>query len=357
MNPNSIFSFKQAYPRLKNLLLQQPGALDNGEYQEKADGSGAPLLTSIPDIDLNLVPSQMTGPIFIGGTGRSGTTILARLLGEHPNIFMLRWETQLIVAEGGLIRFLDDFDSDKANSLFSRKLKGEWFRRILFAGEPNEYQAGLCADIPWEDIQHALDDLLSHRMDSNVTAPKPLLGRAFINAIFEPSAIRRNARRWGEKTPRNIVFIKELWQMFPNMRFLHIIRDGRDVVASMLQNGFWPIAPSPYHPETANFKGMVNFELATDYWVTMLDIARQSAAFVPRENYMEIRLEDLVSQPPLIIRRIMEFLNEDIDPALLSFNLSRSNANRWRQDLTPRQIAYFQDHAGFVLQREGYDLA
>jgi hypothetical protein len=89
----------------------------------------------------------------------------------------------------------------------------------------------------------------------------------------------------------------------------------------------------------------------------MLDIARQSAAFVPRENYMEIRLEDLVSQPPLIIRRIMEFLNEDIDPALLSFNLSRSNANRWRQDLTPRQIAYFQDHAGFVLQREGYDLA
>jgi hypothetical protein len=102
---------------------------------------------------------------------------------------------------------------------------------------------------------------------------------------------------------------------------------------------------------------MVNFELATDYWVTMLDIARQTAAFVPRENYMEIRLEDLVSQPPLIIGRIMEFLNEDIDPALLSFNLSRSNANRWRQDLTPRQIAYFQDRAGFVLQREGYDLA
>lgn len=300
------------------------------------------------------VPSS--GPIFIGGTGRSGTTILARLLGEHPKIFMLRWESQLIVAEGGLINLLEQIESDKAAANFSSNLRGEWFERTLFAGMPNEYTAGLSYDIPWGEVEVGLKMLSNRRLVAQNPSARLQLGRDFLNAIFTPATIRHGATRWGEKTPRNIFYIDQLWKIFPNMRFIHIIRDGRDVVASMLQNGFWPIAPSPAHPTTMDFQGQVSFRKAINYWVTMLEIARRSAAKVPRENYLELRLEDLVTQSDVFLPQLMDFLNEEIDPKLLSFRLNRSNSQRWKQDLSPKQIQYFHEHAGHVLEREGYEV-
>ncbi len=294
------------------------------------------------------------GPVFIGGTGRSGTTVLARLLGQHPRIFVYRWETQLIAAPGGLIDLLRNLHDVGARKRFSQQMRGPWFQRVLYAGQPEEYKAGLCADLSWEEIEPVLA-IFENLVKLGGDQIHPFrLGAEFLDVLSRPAVRRAKAHRWGEKTPRNIFYIAQLRQLFPNLRFVHILRDGRDVVASMLENGFWPIAPSPEYPGTLRFRGKMSFEKAVDYWVEMLKIARHSAAQVPPENYLEIRLEDLAKDPAASLKRLMDFLDEPLTEELLQFDLSRARAGRWRRDLSAAQIRYFHRHAGEVLEREGY---
>ena len=294
------------------------------------------------------------GPVFIGGTGRSGTTVLARLLGQHPRIFVYRWETQLIVAPGGLVDLLRNLNTPAALAQFSSRMRGPWFRRVLYAGQPEEYSAGLCADLSWEEVEPVLA-IFENLIKLGGGREQPLrLGAEFLDALSLSAMERAKAHRWGEKTPRNIFYIAQLWRLFPNMRFVHILRDGRDVVSSMLENGFWPIAPSPEYPSSLGFRGEMSFEKAVDYWVEMLKIARYSAAQVPPENYLEIRLEDLAEDPVSNLQRLMDFLGEPLTEELLQFDLSRARAGRWKKDLSAAQIRYFHQQAGEILEREGY---
>lgn len=304
----------------------------------------------------NTIEPPKQYPIFIGGTGRSGTTALSRLLGYHLRLFVLKWETQFIVAPDGLVDLLKKNFQKAALQRFLNKLRGPWFRRTLNAGRPNEYSAGLCDDMPLEEVESAIAFLEAYLETRDLTqSPYPIAG-AFVNKLFTPAMQRNGAARWGEKTPRNIFYIDYLWRMFPNMKFIHILRDGRDVVASMLENRFWPVAPSAEFPGTLSLQGTMTFEKAVDYWVEMLRVSRQVAGYVPAENYKEIRLEDLAENPTGTLRDLMHFIGEPFDPNLLKYDLSRAHAGRWKQDFSSDQIAYFHAKAGDMLREIGYEV-
>lgn len=297
-----------------------------------------------------------SGPIFIGGTGRSGTTALARLIGYHPRLFVLKWETQFIVAKDGVIDLVKKKYNADALERFGKQLKGPWFRRTLNAGKPNEYSAGLCDDLDATEVDVALN-LLRQRVEEGAAMVAPFeVAREFIDQMFFPPTLRNKAVRWGEKTPRSLLYADYLYRIYPSMRFIHIIRDGRDVVSSMLEHGFWPIAPSREFPSTLPFRGDMTFEKAVAYWKETLALGRSIASRVPSGNYYEIKLETLAENGESSLRSLMDFIGEPYDPRLLEYDFSRANIGRWQDDLSEWQIDYFRRTAGEALKGSGYEL-
>jgi hypothetical protein len=92
--------------------------------------------------------------------------------------------------------------------------------------------------------------------------------------VFVPAARRQGAEFWCEKTPRNLLYADTIAGILPYAKFLHVVRDGRDVASSIMARQFWPVAGSARYPETERFFGDQNFEKVVPYWTTLIDIAR-----------------------------------------------------------------------------------
>lgn len=294
------------------------------------------------------------GPILIGGTGRSGTTILIRILGLHPWVFALRWEGQFLAAPGGLLRVAKGGFQSEAVSQFVEALRGRWYRRVVNAGNPGQYEAGLSHDICEGEIESAIAHL--HRLieGCGLTDPERVV-REFTERLLGPAILRAGAVRWCEKTPRNVLFVDELARIFPNLKFVHIIRDGRDVAASMVDRGFWPIAAGPDCRPLDSFQGSVTWRRAAAYWKTVIEIARERASRLCQHDcYIEVRFEDLIDEPERFLRGLCNFLGLPYSQKLLEQDLTRHHIGRWREEAALPDIECFYRVAGDTLERMGY---
>lgn len=293
------------------------------------------------------------GPILIGGTGRSGTTALARALGFHPHIRMLKWEAQFLSSPNGLVNLVRKGFPEQDLAQFVDSMRGRWFRRTLRPNTPNEYDGGLFEDIDEEAMNsalNALDDMVSEGQLSNIE-----IGQVFVETLLQSTLDTPGIRSWGEKTPRNVLFVDLLWEMFPTMRFIHIIRDGRDVATSMESNGFWPIAAGWEFPELSQFRGDVVFEMAFEYWRVVLDLARRAAASVPDANYFEVRYEDLASNPEDTMAEICDFIDLPYTSELAEFDFREAATYRWKRNPNPR-ILDLDESSMSALAAEGYQV-
>lgn len=254
-------------------------------------------------------------PIFIGGEGRSGTTLLRVILDSHPNI-SCGPETHFFI--------------DEKIQPFCAELADRWQAKIL------EYY-----DAP----------------------PEHVMARCFgaiLNAFHTPYMRSRGKKRWADKTPHNILKIDFLNLAFPNMKFIHIIRDGRDVAASLLE--------MPWGPKTV--------EEAAESWRACIKSGIHFGA--SHENYLEVKYEDLVQSFESTLVKIFSFLDEPWSDQVLHFNklhhdlgtrfskessaeqvtrnIYTSKVNRWKTDLTADQVEKFVSIAGEYLLKLGYEL-
>jgi protein-tyrosine sulfotransferase len=115
---------------------------------------------------------------------------------------------------------------------------------------------------------------------------------SIVDAIYRHHSVERGSgtARWGDKTPRNSYFLPEIHRVFPNARFVHVLRDGCDVVASMVVMGRYPTV-----------------EQAARRWNTSLDAVRAFEARHPG-SVREVRYEDLVTEPAPTLRPLCEWL-------------------------------------------------
>ena len=300
---------------------------------------------------------ELRAPIFIGGTGRSGTTILIRLLSQHPDIFSIKWESQFIVAKNGL---LDLVHSDKEvlkekYKVFRNLMDSHWFERMVNEGAPNEYKAGLCANVSGKELDAFYTKLESY-IDDGVDLNSTELIRGLINILFVRATQKEGASRWCEKTPSNILAIDELYRIYPNMKFINIIRDGRDVISSIVTRKFWPVASRKEFPNTLRFRGEQKPELVAEYWKTILEIGDKLASALPVKNYYELRLEDLVNRKEETIKSLFDFLGHHPTEEILNFNLSKSNPGRWKDDLSHSEIRRINEIIGPMMKKKGYSI-
>ncbi len=257
-------------------------------------------------------------PVFIGGAGRSGTTLLRVILDSHPNI-----------ACGPELKV-------------TPRVAQMWL----------EFQTTLNA--PLREYQLTPTDI------------NAIFGRMLLSFLEKYRKIA-GKKRIAEKSPNNVFYFQHLANMFPESPLIHVIRDGRDVICSLLTMD-WRDPSTGQRVEYTR-----DVRKAAEYWVTAVRAGREALkSAIARPNYMELHYEDLVKNPESTLRILCEFIKEPWDSSVLNYyehkcNLAgessaqdvskplyKSAMQRWIRDLNPIDKGVVKEIAGALLIELGY---
>ncbi|MDE5117369.1 MAG: sulfotransferase, partial [Trichodesmium sp. St2_bin2_1] len=159
----------------------------------------------------------MESPIFIVGCERSGNTLLRLILNQSPVLY--------IPSESG---FLDKLRKQQELYGDFTELHQRWFfiRDLQTNKATSKTHSFPIFKLTLEEAEVAIAE----------TAPTNYSGAAF--ALFQAATRKQGKQYWGDKTPRYIFDIPWLAEAFPQAKFIHIIRDGRDVASSLIKAGW-----------------------------------------------------------------------------------------------------------------------
>lgn len=207
---------------------------------------------------------------FICGATRSGTTLLRLMLDAHSTV-AIPGETHFVVP---MIR-----------SMKKRRMSADELADVIVEGDR------------WGDF-HLDEDELRARF----RALRPLNAADAARAFFSLYAEQHGKVRWGDKTPGYVQRMRLIERVLPEARFVHIIRDGRDVALS--------VVPRSWGPATV--------EAAAENWRKRIESARRQAPKLG--HYMEVHYEELISDTEPVLKSVCEFIDLDFEPAMLSYH-------------------------------------
>jgi hypothetical protein len=280
--------------------------------------------------------------VFVVGMNRSGTTLLRMMLDAHPEL-TIPPETHFVP---DLIKATREPDATAEDALAAMKSAREW------------------GDFGFSD-----EEMLGRLRALPAIKPGPAV-RTFYEAYME----QQGKPRWGEKTPTYVQKMRLIQRALPEARFVHVIRDGRDVALSVLDR---------------TVRELTTTDVARR-WRKKITKAREDAPKL--EHYTEIRYEDLILDTEPVLRRVCEFIDLPWDDAMLDYHErsaerlkemaralpaegrakelsverrlathamttkppSADRVARWRTQMTDEQRAGFEAEAGELLAELGY---
>lgn len=284
---------------------------------------------------------------FIVGVGRSGTTMLRLMLDAHPEL-AIPPETHFVP---DLIEAIEE-GSSPAQAVEVMQRVRQWGDLQI---EPQEALERF----------EALDDF------NAATA---------LRAFYAIYAERQQKPRWGEKTPAYVRKMRLISKTLPEARFIHVIRDGRDVALSRWKR---TLGEGKRAPAAQVAEG----------WERRIRRAQKQGGRL--DHYLELRYEDLVTDTEANLRRICEFIELDWDPVMLRYyeraadrmsEMARdlpsaegkpvrpgeermqahamtqkppdpSAMYRWKEKMSAEDVAAFDGAAGKLLAELGYEVS
>jgi len=274
-------------------------------------------------------------PIFVIGAQRSGTTLLRYILSSHPRIY--------IPPESN---FIPRYFGSEPRGTFSRNQSIEIMKGI------QNYRTF------FKDWKHERPDPVTLVDSLQYLTPANLL-----NTLYIQYASYYDAQRWGDKSPIYSDYVELINEIFPQAQFIHIIRDGRDVVLSMLKSY-----------QTIRFF-YFDIYYAARIWKERVNKARIAGNRIGPEKYYEVRYEDLTSSPANEIRNICQYLGEDFFENMTApystaadFHhsigihsgtrkpLNTGSVGKWKTSMSLKDQRVFNSIAGVLLADLGYEL-
>jgi hypothetical protein len=184
-----------------------------------------------------------------------------------------------------------------------------------------------------------------------------------ISAIYAAYAEPRGKRRWGDKTPLHMDYLRLFERLFPSAQFVHLIRDGRDAALSVVELPEAVVTRTWPHPRSV--RGFAC------QWRSELLAARALGRRVGAAQYLELRYEALVEDAERELVRVCRFAGLPFEPAMLAYagevdvsekphqqRLLRPpmpGVRDWRRDMSTEDVAAFEGVAADVLARLGYE--
>lgn len=269
------------------------------------------------------------GPIFVAGLERSGTSLMYALLASHPHIAMTRRTNLWTHFYGQYGDLGDDANLDRCLGTMMR------YRRLVKLRPDME------------------------RLRGEFGAGDRTYGRLF-GLLCQQHAEHLGKPRWGDKSLNTERYAQPIFDAYPDARILHMIRDPRDRFASSLTR--WQRRRGGIGAGTAE-------------WLASARLALHNERDHPGA-YRVIRYESLVSAPDEAVREVCGFIGEPFAPEMLSMEgapafvdrgsnssygqrtpgtITTSSVGRFREVLSPRQIAFVQRLARGEMAQFGYE--
>lgn len=257
-----------------------------------------------------------TGPLFIVGISRSGTKLLRDLLNNHSRIAIPTVESKFIPRFYQRFGQWDEAEFKEKSGLFFNQFKETQFYEELIR------QGRTIDEEEWRNRvkRWTLNGVIEVSFKMTV---KEKGGEALI---------------WGDKTPNYLLYIPLLKQLFPDAKFIHIIRDVRDVCLS------------------ARKAWGRNIYVTAQRWYDYISKCRREAEPFKPDSYIEVRYEDLVQNPGEILPQLTAFLGlayenhmtelnrppEEVGDARGATAIISANTQKWKKrldaGLSTRQI-------------------
>src|ERR671918_737751 len=283
---------------------------------------------------------------FIVGVGRSGTTLLRLMLDAHPDL-AIPPETHFVP------ELIERFEADDDPA-------------------PDEVVEIITSGRHWGDFDLDAEELLGR-----LRAREPLDAAAATRAFFELYAEREGKPRWGDKTPIYVKHMRDIEDVIPEARFIHLVRDGRDVALSRAGRALRHAAPMP--------------KVARRWKRRILEAREQGEEL---GGYLEVRYEDLILETEPVLRQVCVFIELPWDERMLAYHERAderlaefgdlpsvggkparpgeerlaahaktreppdpSRLHRWKTEMSGEDRAAFERPAGDLLAELGYEVS
>ena len=257
--------------------------------------------------------------LFVIGSPRSGTTFLASLL--ELTVYGEPFETQFILKYLDKLNEYGDIKQLSNLTLLISDIKKE--RAI------SQWQV----DIFPADIKRQLGEVYTYK--------------DVVDVICLTLMNSKNKSLWGDKTPHYILKLAQLVNLYPNAKYLYIVRDGRDVCLSLLKK--------PWGPN--------NIYSCARQWVQANSLSQHKIIneLEQRGQLLKIKYETLVDFTESECKRIYEFLGEDINEnknqldVIISKTIS-GNHSKWKKNMTLNEQKIYESVASDCLSLHGYEV-
>lgn len=292
-------------------------------------------------------------PIFIVGAGRSGSTAFHHCFARHPH---MSW----------LSKVLDLYPKgEKLNAAILRGLNAPLVGAALAKGaiEPGHLKPSE-AYAYWESIAPGFSEPFRDLVASDLTERtkanlQSAVGRLVVDGRPHPLIKITGWPRMGY-----------LLEAFPDAKFIHVVRDGRAVVNSIMQVDFWdgwrgtkgwrgqdmtPEQQARWDASGQSFVTLAAMELSD-----MLDAMVVATQHVPESQFFEITYESLCDDPVGSFESVTAFcdapMTGDFERSIIDFGFRNTN-DKWRRDLTEDQQRQLEAELVPHLTRWGYPLS
>jgi len=288
---------------------------------------------------------EVIKPIFIVGSGRSGSTVFHTILSEHPDFY---WFSNL---SSIFPRF--PIINKTLMILIDIPILKDFLKRVFKPSESWNF---------WDCYTKSFVDPIRDLVSNDVTIKER---REIKEALRHLSTKKRNRFLCKIVGWPRVGFISEI---FEDAKFIHIIRDGRAVVNSILNVDWWQGWRGPTNWQRPELTPAQNEEwqkynksfiaLAAIEWKILMDAHETAKRLVSKENFLEIKYEDLCADPKNTLKKSIEFCeldwSNDVNRILNKHKLNSSNS-KYKNDLTVNQKRILEEVLNKYLVRYGYE--
>lgn len=265
--------------------------------------------------------------LFIVGSPRSGTTLLTHLVNKHLDVHVSR-------DAGVLLRFarLQGYYGSLSDDATLKRLIADLYDDFFFK-------------------QRFLERGLQLRPDELFASLQDRTYAGLADHILQMTAAGLGKSGWGNKKPSYALELDEVARLFPTAKFVHIVRDGRDVVLSMRR------ATDSLFEQ--------NWYFAARDWRHHVLEGRRLGHHIPAGRYLELKYEDLIRDPFAALSSLVDYMGSEAGSVArlaesreaLQASVRPGNFDKWRREMPVSAQRTVEMAAGNALSAFGYELA